>query len=101
MPSKFSTEDILAQAMAMENDKLIAETSFHNHYEFCLWLRNVCWQDLMEGKDISKLIALIAFLKPEEFPGLREGLLYLLNHVTRLLDLTLELILQDLNQANR
>lgn len=105
VPSKFSTDDILAQAKAMQEveDGLAAveASSSNDHRDYCPWLRNVRWQDLTEGKDISKLIGLVAFPKPEEFPRLKDGLLFMLDHATGLLDSTPELILQGLNTAKQ
>jgi hypothetical protein len=99
LPVKFTSADILDQAMetlTAASSIATAETS-KDPRSFCPWLRRVRWQDLTNGKDVDKLVALVEHPKPEEFPYLPDGLLFLLRSATPLFDSTSELILQCLN----
>lgn len=98
LPSRFTTADILDQALALMNAPSSSTTQPSNDpREFCPWLRHVRWQDLCLGKDIAQLVALVAHPKNEEFPSLLEGLLFLLRLASTKMDCTSELILQRLN----
>jgi hypothetical protein len=99
LPIKFTSADILVQAMEMLNAASSIPTAepSKDPRSFCPWLRRVRWQDLTHGKDINKLVALVEHPKPEEFPYLADGLLFLFRSATPLFDSTSELILQRLN----
>ena len=97
---RFSTDDILAQAAEMVKNDAVASTSASREpRDYCPWLRNVRWQDLTQGKEVGKLIELVANPKPDEFPGLDDGLLSILKEASDLFDSTPELILQGLNTS--
>ena len=76
---RFTEDNILSQverAIAASPAESLAPSD--DPRNFCLWLRHIRWQDLIEGKDVAEMMALVAHPKPEEFPRLHESFLKLL-----------------------
>jgi hypothetical protein len=105
VPSKFTTDDILAQAALMTqkacSEADLADLAATDPREFCPWLRRVRWHELALGKDLGKLVSLVAQPKPDEFPALSNGLLFLFRSASPFFVSTSELILQRLHSSKQ
>jgi hypothetical protein len=102
VPIKFSTEDILAQAedimeAVTAQQAQSAKALSKDPREFCPWLRRIHWQDIVQGKHIETLMALVEQPRSDELGSLSEGVKHLLCSALPLFASTSELILQHLN----
>jgi len=99
--ARFTEEDILSQVKeAMVAPPAPSLEPSDDPRSFCPWLRHIRWQDLVMGKDIAEMMALVAHPKSEEFPKLQDSFLHLLRSGTPLFNATSELILKGLITVN-